>query len=34
VNDTHDRYPNIEISCLLKKMENYEGIAIRAADIK
>ena len=33
VHDSHDRYANIEISYLLQKMEEYEGIAILATNL-
>ena len=33
VRDSHDRYANIEISYLLQKMEDYEGIAILASNL-
>lgn len=33
VHDSHDRYANIEISYLLQKMEQYEGIAILATNL-
>lgn len=32
VKDAHDRYANIEISYLLQKMEEYEGVAILATN--
>jgi SpoVK/Ycf46/Vps4 family AAA+-type ATPase len=32
VRDSHDRYANIEISYLLQKMEEYEGVAILATN--
>jgi hypothetical protein len=32
VRDSHDRYANIEVSYLLQKMEEYEGIAILASN--
>ena len=32
VKDSHDRYANIEISYLLKKMEEYNGVAILATN--
>ena len=32
VKDSHDRYANIEISCLLKNMEEYNGVAILATN--
>jgi AAA+ superfamily predicted ATPase len=34
VNDSHDRYANIEISYLLQKMEAYEGVAILATNLR
>ena len=34
VRDSHDRYANIEISYLLQKMEEYEGVAILATNLK
>ncbi|MBK1699392.1 ATP-binding protein [Thiococcus pfennigii] len=34
VRDSHDRYANIEISYLLQKMEQYEGVAILATNLK
>ena len=34
VRDSHDRYANIEISYLLQKMEEYEGIAILASNLR
>jgi AAA+ superfamily predicted ATPase len=33
VRDSHDRYANIEISYLLQKMEEYEGVAILATNL-
>lgn len=33
VKDSHDRYANLEISYLLQKMEQYEGIAILATNV-
>ena len=33
VRDAHDRYANIEISYLLQKMEEYEGIVILATNL-
>jgi AAA+ superfamily predicted ATPase len=33
VRDAHDRYANIEISYLLQKMEEYEGVAILATNL-
>jgi SpoVK/Ycf46/Vps4 family AAA+-type ATPase len=34
VRDAHDRYANIEISYLLQKMEEYEGISILATNLR
>ena len=34
VKDAHDRYANIEISYLLQKMEEYDGIAILATNLR
>lgn len=34
VKDSHDRYANIEIGYLLQKMEEYEGVAILATNVK
>jgi hypothetical protein len=34
VKDAHDRYANIEISYLLQKMEEYEGIAILSTNLR
>lgn len=34
VKDAHDRYANIEISYLLQKMEEYEGITILASNLR
>ncbi|MCB9101747.1 MAG: ATP-binding protein [Anaerolineales bacterium] len=34
VRDAHDRYANIEISYLLQKMEEYEGVAILATNLR
>jgi len=34
VKDSHDRYANIEISYLLQKMEQYEGSAILASNLR
>ena len=34
VKDAHDRYANIEIGYLLQKMEQYEGIAILATNLR
>lgn len=33
VKDAHDRYANIEVSYLLQKMEEYEGVAILATNL-
>ncbi len=34
VRDSHDRYANIEISYLLQRMENYDGITILATNLR
>lgn len=34
VRDAHDRYANIEISYLLQKMEEYEGVTILATNLR
>ena len=34
VHDSHDRYANIEISFLLQKMEQFDGIAILATNLR
>jgi AAA+ superfamily predicted ATPase len=34
VKDSHDRYANVEISYLLQKMEEYEGVAILATNLR
>lgn len=34
VRDSHDRYANLEISYLLQKMEEYDGIAILATNLR
>jgi AAA+ superfamily predicted ATPase len=34
VHDSHDRYANIEISYLLQKMEQFEGVAILATNLR
>jgi ATPase family associated with various cellular activities (AAA)/Winged helix domain, variant len=34
VNDSHDRYANIEISYLLQRMEAYRGLAILTTNLK
>src|SRR6185295_9539310 len=34
VRDAHDRYANIEISYLLQRMEQYEGLAILATNLR
>ena len=33
VKDAHDRYANIEVSYLLQKMEEYDGVAILASNL-
>ncbi len=33
VKDAHDRYANIEVSYLLQRMEEYEGVAILASNL-
>jgi SpoVK/Ycf46/Vps4 family AAA+-type ATPase len=33
VSDAHDRYANIEVSYLLQKMEDYDGLAILATNL-
>jgi SpoVK/Ycf46/Vps4 family AAA+-type ATPase len=33
VNDSHDRYANLEISYLLQKMEEFDGLAILATNL-
>lgn len=33
VRDSHDRYPNIEISYLLQQMEEYAGVSILATNL-
>jgi SpoVK/Ycf46/Vps4 family AAA+-type ATPase len=33
VKDAHDRYANIEVSYLLQKMEEYDGLAILASNL-
>ena len=33
VRDSHDRYANIEISYLLQRMEEYDGVAILASNL-
>ena len=33
VHDSHDRYANIEISYLLQRMEEYDGVAILATNL-
>jgi hypothetical protein len=33
VNDSHDRYANLEISYLLQKMEEFEGLAVLATNL-
>jgi SpoVK/Ycf46/Vps4 family AAA+-type ATPase len=32
VKDSHDRYANPEIACLLKRLEKYKGIAVLASN--
>lgn len=34
VRDSHDRYANLEISYLLQKMEQYEGVSILATNLR
>jgi SpoVK/Ycf46/Vps4 family AAA+-type ATPase len=34
VRDSHDRYANVEVGYLLQRMEEYEGIAILATNIR
>ncbi len=34
VKDSHDRYANVEVSYLLQRMEQYEGIAILATNLR
>jgi hypothetical protein len=34
VRDSHDRYANIEIAYLLQRMEQYEGVAILATNLR
>jgi ATP-dependent 26S proteasome regulatory subunit len=34
VKDAHDRYANIEVGYLLQKMEEYEGIAVLATNLR
>ena len=34
VRDSHDRYANLEISYLLQKMEEYEGVAILTTNLR
>jgi len=34
VHDAHDRYANVEISYLLQKMEEYEGLVILATNLR
>jgi hypothetical protein len=34
VKDSHDRYANIEVSYLLQKMEEYDGIAVLATNLR
>lgn len=34
VKDSHDRYANQEITCLLQRLEDYQGLAILSTNIK
>ncbi len=34
VRDAHDRYANIEVSYLLQKMEEYDGVAVLATNLR
>jgi hypothetical protein len=34
IRDSHDRYANVEVSYLLQKMEEYEGISILATNLR
>jgi AAA+ superfamily predicted ATPase len=34
VNDAHDRYANVEIAYLLQRMEQYDGLAILATNLR
>jgi SpoVK/Ycf46/Vps4 family AAA+-type ATPase len=34
VSDSHDRYANIEISYLLQRMEQYDGVAVLATNLR
>jgi SpoVK/Ycf46/Vps4 family AAA+-type ATPase len=34
VRDSHDRYANVEISYLLQKMEEYQGVVILATNLR
>lgn len=34
VKDSHDRHANIEVSCLLQRMEAYRGLAILTTNLK
>ncbi len=34
VKDAHDRYANIEVGYLLQRMENYDGVAILATNLR
>src|SRR5262249_12414533 len=34
VRDSHDRYANLEISYLLQKIEQYEGVAVLATNLR
>jgi SpoVK/Ycf46/Vps4 family AAA+-type ATPase len=33
VKDAHDRYANLEIDCLLQKIEEYDGVVILATNL-
>ena len=34
VHDSHDRYANIQVSYLLRKMEEYQGVVILATNLR
>jgi SpoVK/Ycf46/Vps4 family AAA+-type ATPase len=34
VRDSHDRYANIDIDCLLQRLEGYDGLTILATNMK
>jgi len=34
VKDSHDRYANIEVSYLLQRMENFQGLAVLTTNLK